>query len=147
MQSPADVSVPLSGPTRARLEAAASARGQTVQELVGGVVERFLDAQCGPGPALAAVRSAIEGAGPVLRQRGIAGVWLFGSVARDQAAADSDVDLLVEFVPGAQVSLVGLASLRAELSDLLGWRADVMEWAALRPDVRAAAEQDAVRVL
>jgi predicted nucleotidyltransferase len=40
-----------------------------------------------------------------------------------------------------------LASLRAELSDLLGAPVDLAERGTLRPAVRAAAEREAVRVL
>ena len=40
---------------------------------------------------------------------------------------------------------VGLSSLRAELSDLLGAPADLVERGALRPGVREAAEREAVR--
>lgn len=32
-----------------------------------------------------------------LRRREVSSLWLFGSVARDQASAGSDVDLLVAF--------------------------------------------------
>ena len=55
--------------------------------------------------------------------------------------------LLAEFEPGARPSLLGLASLRAGLSKLLGVTTDLVEREALRPAVRAAAEREAVRVL
>jgi predicted nucleotidyltransferase len=47
---------------------------------------------------------------------------LFGSVLRGTARADSDVDLLVEFVPGSEPGLLGLSGIEAELSALLGGR-------------------------
>lgn len=47
---------------------------------------------------------------------------LFGSVLRGTARPDSDVDLLVEFVPGQEPGLLGLAEIEAELSRLLGGR-------------------------
>jgi predicted nucleotidyltransferase len=45
---------------------------------------------------------------------------LFGSVLKGTARTDSDVDLLVEFVPGKEPGLLGLAAIEAELSTLLG---------------------------
>src|SRR5258708_12656435 len=45
---------------------------------------------------------------------------LFGSQARDDAGPDSDVDLLVEYEPPADWSLLDTARLRSELAELLG---------------------------
>ncbi len=45
---------------------------------------------------------------------------LFGSTQEGLDGPDSDVDLLVEFEPGNEPGLLGLASMELELSDLLG---------------------------
>jgi predicted nucleotidyltransferase len=145
--APAFLSVRLPEATRDRLKAAAIARGQTVQALVGSLVERFLAESGRKPPDLATVLANLRAATPTLTQRGMTGLWVFGSVARGGARADSDVDLLAEFDPGAPLSLVGLASLRADLSDLLGAPVDLVERGTLRPAVREAAEREAVRVL
>ncbi len=47
---------------------------------------------------------------------------LFGSVLKGDARPDSDVDLLVEFEPGATPSLLDMAEIEIELSGLLGGR-------------------------
>ena len=47
---------------------------------------------------------------------------LFGSVLRPDFRPESDVDVLVEFEPGAAVGFFGLARLERELSSLLGGR-------------------------
>ena len=47
---------------------------------------------------------------------------LFGSLLRDDFNAESDVDVLVEFEPGARVSFFKLYDLEQELSQLLGGR-------------------------
>jgi len=47
---------------------------------------------------------------------------LFGSVLRGTDRPDSDVDLLVEFEPGATPTLLDLAQIEEELSSLLGGR-------------------------
>jgi predicted nucleotidyltransferase len=45
---------------------------------------------------------------------------LFGSVLKGSARPDSDVDLLVEFEPGASPGLIGMAAIESELSALIG---------------------------
>lgn len=49
---------------------------------------------------------------------------------------DSDVDVLVEFEPGARVGLIGLAGIENELSDLLGRRAEMHTVKGLNPHFR-----------
>jgi predicted nucleotidyltransferase len=48
----------------------------------------------------------------------------FGSVIRDDFGVDSDIDVLVEFLPGAKVGL-SFFSLQEELSQLLGRQVDL----------------------
>jgi len=57
------------------------------------------------------------------RRHHICRLALFGSVLKETAWADSDIDLLVEFTPGKEPGLIGLAGIEAELSSLLGGRA------------------------
>ncbi len=71
---------------------------------------------------------------------------LFGSVARGEAREDSDLDLLVDLVPGAGNALLRVAGLAEELSDLLGVRVDVVAAALLRDEVSTTALADAVAV-
>lgn len=47
---------------------------------------------------------------------------LFGSRLKDTARPDSDVDLLVEFEPGAAPSLFTMAEIELELAPLVGGR-------------------------
>ena len=47
---------------------------------------------------------------------------LFGSVMKGTARSGSDVDFLVEFAPGKEPGLMGLAAMEAELSAVLGGR-------------------------
>ena len=56
------------------------------------------------------------------RRHAIKRLSLFGSVLKGTARPDSDVDLLVEFVPGSEPGLLRLAGIEAELSALLGGR-------------------------
>lgn len=78
------------------------------------------------------------------RRRRIRKLSLFGSVLRDDFGPQSDVDVLVEFEPGAAVGYFELADVEAELSELLGRKADIRTPAELsryfREDVLATAE-------
>lgn len=47
---------------------------------------------------------------------------LFGSTLKGTDRPDSDVDLLVEFEPGARITLLDMAQIEIELSTLLGGR-------------------------
>ena len=65
-----------------------------------------------------------EGIVEFCRRNGIRRLALFGSVLRDDFRPDSDVDVLVEFEPGASVGLRFFAMER-ELSRLLGRSVDL----------------------
>ena len=79
-----------------------------------------------------------------LAQRGVLSLLLFGSVARDQAQPDSDVDLLVELdLPS---SFDRFMDLKLYLEDLLGRRVDLVSARALRAALRPVVEREAVRV-
>jgi predicted nucleotidyltransferase len=69
---------------------------------------------------------------PELRAAGLMHLRLFGSVARGQATAESDVDLLVEFDRSQLMTLVTLGRLESRLSVLLGRRVEIssVEWLA-----------------
>lgn len=54
------------------------------------------------------------------RKQHIRRLSLFGSTLAGTARPDSDIDLLVEFEPGCEPGLLGLASMEAELAAMLG---------------------------
>lgn len=56
----------------------------------------------------------------------IAKLTLFGSQARGDARPDSDVDLLVEYEPDADWSLLDIARLRDEMAELFGRPVDLI---------------------
>jgi len=61
-------------------------------------------------------------------------IRVFGSVARNEATAQSDVDFLVKMQAGR--SLLDLAGLQQDLEDLLGCRTDVVTENGLHPMLR-----------
>ena len=69
-------------------------------------------------------------------------VWVFGSVARDDARPESDLDLLVDLEPGR--SLLDLVAIKQDLEDLLGQEVDVVTEAAVSPSIRDAVLREAV---
>jgi len=74
-------------------------------------------------------------------QRGIRHVRLFGSMVRDEAKEDSDVDLLVELEPGR--SGLALGGFLMDVSELLGRKVDVVTEKALHPQIRDAVLKEA----
>ncbi|HUA83102.1 MAG TPA: nucleotidyltransferase family protein [Bryobacteraceae bacterium] len=61
---------------------------------------------------------------------------VFGSAARGEMRPDSDVDLLVDFLPGAKIDLLDHAGLMLDLSGLLGRKVDLVSKRALKPLIR-----------
>lgn len=78
-----------------------------------------------------------------MKSQGVVSVSIFGSVARGEAGPESDIDLLVEFVPGS--SLFDVVGLQLYLEDVFGRKVDVATPGALRPQMRDGILADAVR--
>lgn len=92
------------------------------------VLQRLLGA-LEPRPSAVLSRHRAQVADLVRAHRGER-VRVFGSVARGDDVPGSDVDLIVDFAPDAD--LFDLAELTAALEDLLGVRVDVVSAGALR---------------
>lgn len=81
----------------------------------------------------------------VCRRHRIRKLSLFGSALKGSSRPDSDIDLLVEFEPGHEPGLLGMARIEAELSALAEGRPIDLRTAAelsryFRDDVVRAAE-------
>jgi predicted nucleotidyltransferase len=70
------------------------------------------------------------------RRHQIRRLSIFGSVLRDDFGPDSDVDVLVEFDPLAQVGFMALARMQRELAELLGRPVDLVPREGLKPVIR-----------
>lgn len=75
---------------------------------------------------------------------GVTSLRLFGSVARNEASEESDVDILVDFAVSPSFSR--FMKLRIFLEDLLGARVDLVTERGLRDRVRPYVESEAIRV-
>ena len=67
---------------------------------------------------------------------------LFGSHARGEQRTDSDIDLLVEFLPNASIGLIGYSKLQRELQNIFGKNVDLVTKSGLKPLVRKYVLQD-----
>jgi len=75
-------------------------------------------------------------------RHGATNVRVFGSVARGEADAASDLDVLVDLEPGR--SLLDLGGLLMDLQQLLGREVDVVTVKGLRARIRERVLQEAV---
>lgn len=80
----------------------------------------------------------------ISRAHGARNVRVFGSAARGDADAQSDLDFLVELEPGK--SLLDLGGLQYELEALLGCRVDVVTERGLKARIRERVLREAVPV-
>lgn len=78
----------------------------------------------------------------VCRRYGIKELAVFGSVARGEATADSDVDLLYALAPGARLGFA-LNRLEDELAEIFGRPVDLVSRRALHPLLRDTVEAEA----
>jgi predicted nucleotidyltransferase len=69
---------------------------------------------------------------------GVRELSVFGSAIREDFRPDSDLDLLVSFVPGASLSLFDLMAFREQLEAVAGRKVDLVEREALRNPFRRA---------
>jgi len=81
---------------------------------------------------------------PELRSAGLVHLRLFGSVARGEATAHSDVDLLADFDRSRRITLVTVGGLESRLADLLGTKVDLSSPDWMREPVRNRALSEAV---
>jgi uncharacterized protein len=80
----------------------------------------------------------------ILRTLGVLSLAIFGSVARDEAGPDSDVDVLVELE--APVTFDRYMDVKFYLEDLLAKPVDLVTALSLKPQLRSIVEREAIRV-
>lgn len=96
---------------------------------------------------LGRVVASLRGREAALRAAGLAGLWVFGSVARGQDGPDSDLDLLYALDPARRdFDALDLAGLARTLSEATGLRADLVPRARIPARWRTRALADAICV-
>lgn len=91
-----------------------------------------------------AVIARLKEAERQLKARGVSHAALFGSVARGEERPDSDIDIMVEIDPSAQLGVFAYVGLVRSIAEMFPDRVDVSNRAALKYYVRPSAERDAI---
>lgn len=82
----------------------------------------------------------------VLRGHGAGALYLFGSTARDEASANSDVDVLVDAADESSFDLFDLIAVRDAIADLLTSKVDIIEGSARQTPFRDLIRPDLLKV-
>src|SRR5581483_6439013 len=80
-----------------------------------------------------------------LRAAGIRHVSVFGSVARGEAGADSDIDLVAEIDRSAGLDLFGLVALERRPGEMLGHTVDLTLEPVEKPRLQTNIDRDRLR--
>jgi predicted nucleotidyltransferase len=81
-----------------------------------------------------------------VRAFGVTHLFLFGSVARDEAKEASDVDVFVDRDPSVPFGVIELGGLGVLLEDALGTPVEVGTRKGLHPLIRSDVEKSAIQV-
>jgi uncharacterized protein len=81
---------------------------------------------------------------PELKAAGIVHLRLFGSVARGDSSAHSDVDLIAELDRSKHLTLLNLVRIENRLTDILGAKADLALADLMKDAVRFRAGREAI---
>jgi uncharacterized protein len=84
-----------------------------------------------------------EALGEICRRYRVHELAVFGSAARGDMRPDSDIDILVEFQPEAEIGLWEFARMERELRELLSRNVDLVSKRGLKPRVRPYILRDA----
>ncbi len=84
-------------------------------------------------------------AGPI-RAMGATSLFLFGSTARNEATATSDLDLFMDYDPASRFNAFDLLGIKHLIEDRLGASVDLTTRDALHPRLRSSIERSAIRI-
>lgn len=88
----------------------------------------------------------LQGHADAIRSLGATSLYVFGSVVRDEASPDSDLDLFIDYDPSGKFSLLDLVDIKLLLEADLGIRVDITTRDSLHPLLKGEIEQSALRV-
>lgn len=92
--------------------------------------------------------AALQNLGPSLRSQWLAHLYLFGSVAWNDAGPQSDVDLAFDVEPALdwKFSVIDQSRILREISEALRVHVDLVERAYLRPRIAESAAAEMIQV-
>jgi uncharacterized protein len=79
-----------------------------------------------------------------IERLGIVHVALFGSLARDEAGPDSDIDIAIDFADGARIDMFKYAGIKRQIAELFVDPVDVVSTAAMRDGISEAAKSEMI---
>lgn len=82
----------------------------------------------------------------ICREHGVLELSVFGSAAQNSMRPDSDIDLLVDFLPSAEPGLLDHAGLMLDLSELFGRKVDLVSKNGLKPLIRDSVIRESRRL-
>jgi uncharacterized protein len=81
-----------------------------------------------------------------IKAMGATSLYLFGSIAQDQAGRGSDLDLFIDYDPNSRFNAFDLVGIKQFLETELGVDVDITTRDGLHPMLRDVVEQSAIRV-
>lgn len=72
--------------------------------------------------------------------------WVFGSFARNENDEDSDIDILVKYIPNVPVGLFKYGQMISDLQELLHIKVDLVKDGTLLPFAIESAEHDKILI-
>lgn len=94
------------------------------------------------GKAIDAVSEAVL---PILKRHGVLRAGIFGSCARDDMTADSDIDVLVEI--RSDIGLLDFIRIKLELEQALSREVHLVEYDAIKPQLKDGILREQVIIL
>ena len=92
-----------------------------------------------------AVDAISETVVPILKRHGVVRAGIFGSCARNDMTADSDIDVLVEIPP--DIGLLDFIRIKLEIEEALGKEVDLVEYDAIKPPLKDRILREQVQIL
>jgi uncharacterized protein len=81
-----------------------------------------------------------------IRSMGATSLYLFGSIAQNEAGHGSDLDLFIDYDPESRFNAFDLVGIKQYLENELGIDIDITTRDGLHPMLRADIEQSALRI-
>jgi len=82
---------------------------------------------------------------PILKRHGVTRAGVFGSCARGDMTADSDIDVLVEI--RRDIGLLDFIRIKLEIEEALGQKVDLVEYDSVKPALKDRILREQVQIL